>query len=117
MKSLKNILKTSIYMIIFFLISSLLITVFNYFNILNYKVISILKIITFILSFAIGGYLIGKKSIKNGWLEGFKLSLFISLLLTISTILFESFNASYLIYISILIVSSVLGSIFGINKK
>lgn len=117
MKSIKNILKVSLIVLLLFLTSSLLITIFNYFNILNYKVINILKIITIILSFTIGGYLIGKKATKNGWLEGIKISSLMSFLLTILTILLDKFKISYLVYISVLIISSILGSIFGINKK
>ena len=44
MKSIKNILKSSLYMLILFLILSLFITIFNYFNIFNYKVINIIKL-------------------------------------------------------------------------
>ena len=117
MKSIKNILKSSLYVLILFLISSFILTIFNYFNIFDYKIINILKLIIPILSFIFGGYLIGSFSLKNGWLEGLKLSFFISSLLIIFSLILNSFKIEYLIYILIIIVATTFGSMIGINKK
>ena len=117
MKSLKNILKTALYMTLFFIFLSFILTIFNYFNILNYKTVNILKIITLVISYIFGGFIIGKKSDKNGWLEGIKLSSFINIVLIFTSVILKEYKHQYLIYILVLTISSVLGSMIGINKK
>ena len=61
MKYIKNLTKTLLYTIIFFIISSLILTIFNYFNIINYQILNIGKIIIPILSIGFSGLLMGKK--------------------------------------------------------
>ena len=117
MKNFKIILKTFLNMTIAFFTLSLLITLLNYFNIFNYKTMNIIKIIVPLLIFILGGYKIGKSSLKNGWLEGLKLSSLICILFIIITLILKSFKISYLIYISILIITGIFGSIIGINKR
>lgn len=117
MKSIKNILKSSLYMLIFFITLTLTITILNYLNIFNYKTMNIIKIIVPIISFCFGGFIIGKASNKNGWFEGIKLSSFISLILIIITLLTKTFKLEYLIYLIILTTAGTFGSILGINKK
>ncbi|MBR3229975.1 MAG: TIGR04086 family membrane protein [Bacilli bacterium] len=117
MKSLKKIIKSTIITTITFIILTIILTAFNYFNLLNYKIINTFKLIIPICSIFIGGYLIGKKSEKKGWLEGIKFSLIISILLFLITILLNKFKLEYLLYLVIIAVSGTLGSIIGINKK
>lgn len=117
MKDIKKILKSSAYMLFFFLIMSLIITILNYYNIFNYKTINIIKIIIPILSFSIGGFMTGKTADKNGWFKGLKMSSFISLILIIISIIIKSFKLEYLIYILILIIAGTFGSMLGISKK
>ena len=116
MKSIKKILKISIYMIIFFIALTIIKTSFEHFNITNYKINNIINIIIPILSFAFGGYKIGKISEKKGWLEGLKLSLFIIVLMSLATIFIGKFKTEYLIYLIILTISGMFGGMFGINK-
>ena len=117
MKSLKKILKSIITTLIIFFSLTLIITILNYFNILNYKIINIIKLLIPIISVFIGGYKIGKNSEKKGWLEGIKFSLIISIILLISTILLEKFKLEYLIYLSVIAISGTLGSMIGIKNK
>ncbi|MBR3198951.1 MAG: TIGR04086 family membrane protein [Bacilli bacterium] len=117
MQSIKNIFKTTIYLLLYLIIFNTIITILNYFNVLNYKIINILKIIVPSLTFTISGFKIGKISIKNGWLEGIKLSSFVSLILMIISIIFKYFRKEYLIYLLIIICACTFGSILGINKK
>lgn len=117
MKSIKNILKSSLYTLILFLILTLTITILNYFNIFNYKTMNIIKIIIPLLTFCCGGFMIGKYSEKNGWFEGLKLSSFMSIVLIILSLILKTFKIKYLLYIFILIISGILGSMIGINKK
>ena len=101
MKSLKKIIKSILTTIIMFLILTLIITIINYFNLLNYKVINIIKLLVPVISIFIGGYKIGKKSEKKGWLEGIKLSLIISILLLLITLLLNKFKLEYIISLKI----------------
>lgn len=117
MKNIKNILKSSAYTLILFISLSFIVTILNYFNIFNYKIINIIKIIIPLISFGFGGYKIGKYSNKKGWLQGLKLSTFNSAVFLIITLILKSFKPEYLIYILILIVSGIFGSMLGINKK
>lgn len=117
MKYFKTLLKTLLYTLIFFTIFSLLLTIFNYFNIINYQTLAIGKIIVPILSLGLSGLLMGKKVAKNGWLEGLKISLIIIVLLIIITVILGEFSTEKLTFYLILIISGIFGSIIGINTK
>lgn len=119
MKYLKKLGFSFIYIISSILILTFIITIFNYFNIINNKTISIFKILIPIISLFIGGYYIGKKSNKKGYLEGLKLGIIFSLFIIIFNflVLSNSFKLKYLLFYIIIIISSILGSMIGINKK
>ena len=119
MKYLKNLVFSFIYIIGTILISTFIITLFNYFNIINDKVISIFKILIPVISLFIGGFYIGKKSNNKGYLEGLKLGTFFSIFLLIFNFLAlsNSFKLKYLLFYLIIIASSILGSVIGINIK
>lgn len=117
MKYIKNLTKALLYTIIFFIISSLVLTIFNYFNIINYQILNIGKIIIPILSIGFSGLLMGKKASKNGWLEGLKISLIIIIILIIITLIMQEFSPKKITYFLILIISGIFGSILGINTK
>lgn len=117
MKYLKKILKTLLLTTIFFITLSLLLTIFNYFNFINYQTLEIGKIIIPILTLGLSGLLMGKKATKNGWLEGFKISLIIVTLLIIITAIMGELAPKRLTFFIILIISSIFGSILGINTK
>ena len=65
----------------------------------------------------IGGLYIGRKSMKKGFLEGLKLGIIFSLFLIIFNYLGlgNGFKLKYILYYTILIISSIFGSIIGIN--
>lgn len=103
--------------------SSLLILLFfatllNYFNLFSYKVMHISIIIIPIVAFILGGLYLGKKASKNGYLEGLKLGAIISLLFLIINLIFgETINLKDILFYTILIISSIFGSMIGINLK
>ena len=118
MDLIKKYGKTLIIMLIFILFFLLFSTILNYSNMISRSTLSIFKISISFISFFIGGFIMGTKSNKKGWLEGFKIGSIMVLLLIIINILFiHSFHFKYLLYYIILISSSILGSIIGINKK
>lgn len=119
MNYVKKISISLLYIIGVILISTLLITVFNYFNIISGASLSISKILICIISLFIGGIVIGRHSSKKGWLEGLKLSLVFLVILIIFNYLALG-NAPALkniIYYLIIVTSCIFGSIIGINLK
>lgn len=95
-----------------------LITVLNYFNIFTSNLTNIIKLIIVIVSMFIGAFLLGKKSLKKGYIEGIKYSIvFIVLLVIINLLFVKEFNVKSIIYFLIIIISSTFGSMLGINKK
>lgn len=117
MKYLKRLLKTITYTFIFFALFTLLLTTFNYFNLINYQTLAIGKIIVPILTLGFSGLLMGKKANKNGWFEGLKISLIIVLVLITITAILGEFSPKKLTFYLILIISGIFGSILGINTK
>lgn len=119
MKYLKNLGMSFLYIIGTILVLTFIVTIFSYFNIMNDKVTSIFKIIIPIVALLIGGFYIGKRSTKKGFLEGLKLGFIFSLLLIIFNYLAfdNSFKLKYLLFYLILIITSILGSMIGINRK
>lgn len=118
MNYLKNLGISLLFIFCFILGLTLIGTLFNYIGILNNTGIKITKVIIPILSMFSGGFVIGKKQGKKGWLEGLKLSLIFLIILTLFNYLGlnYSFSIKSIIYYVILIVSSILGSIVGVNK-
>lgn len=95
-----------------------LITVLNYFNIFTSNLTNIIKLIIVIVSMFIGAFLLGKRSLKKGYIEGIKYSIvFIVLLVIINLLFVKEFNVKSIIYFLIIIISSTFGSMLGINKK
>lgn len=119
MKYLKKLGMSFIYIIGSILILTFITTIFSYFNILNDKITSIIKIIIPVISMLIGGFYIGKRSSKKGFLEGLKLgSIFSIVLIIFNYLAFDnSFKFKYMLFYIILITSSILGSMIGINRK
>ena len=117
MNYLKKIYKPLIYTFSIIIISTLIITALSYFNIINYKISIYLEIITGVIVFLIGGIKIGKLSNKKGYIEGLKFGLIILILMFIISLIFNLFKYKSLIYYLLLLISSIIGSMLGINKK
>lgn len=118
MKKLKNLLIIIGIMILTILILTMFITTLNYFDIVGKSFMSIYKITIIILTLFIGGFLIGKKSNNKGWLEGLKLGLIFTVFLAIFNLLGlqNKIELKNCLYYLILIISSIFGSMIGINK-
>ena len=95
------------------------INIFSYFDLLNSNVYKIILIFTSALSVATGAFILGKKSDNKGYLEGIKFGLITTILfLIISFLAFDQgVTISSFIYYLILIITSSIGSMFGINKR
>ncbi len=99
------------------LIINLFLTIFSYFNLFSTKVIDIMGFVLMLVSLFISSYILGTKSKKNGYLEGLKFGGIIVLIFILLVILLDKFLLRSLIYYVILILTSIFGSMLGINKK
>jgi len=112
-------LKSFLFILISILLLSILIGTLSYFNILGTNVVKIFEIIAIIISMIIGGIYLGKNSDKKGFLEGIKIGIAMIIILFIFGYLAfdKSFSISSLFFYIIILISAILGSILGINKK
>lgn len=99
--------------------SAFFINIFNYFDLLSQGAYKTFLIILVAISIFISSFLLGKSSKKKGYLEGIKFGVIsVLLMFVISYLAFDSnISISSLIYYLILIISSSIGAMFGINKK
>lgn len=110
-------LKSIIYSLSIMIIGIIIITIFNYFNIISGNLFTITLLLIPIIAIFIGGYLIGSNSIKKGFIEGIKFSIIWILLFFIISISTKGLNIFSFIYYLIIIITSMLSGIIGINKK
>lgn len=115
MKYLKGLL----YIFMPMIILTLLLTILNYFDILSSKILNYILLLIPLVSIFIGGIYVGKRSSKKGYIEGLKISgMFILLILLLSYLgLDQKLELRNIIYYLMLTLTSVFGSIIGINKK
>ncbi len=114
---LKNLSKGLLTTITVFIMLSLILTLLNYFNLLNHTVLTICKMIIPLLSIGIGGFISGKKMVKNGWISGLINGLIITLFIFILSLIIKDFEFKNLIFFIIIIITSTFGSMLGINAK
>lgn len=114
-----NYLKNIGYVFLGILVTTIIITLLNYFGLLNGTMLNIISIITITLSILIGGYLTGKKANKKGYLEGIKFgSIVIIIILFLNLIIFKNqFNLTSILYYLLLLFTSTIGSMIGIMRK
>ena len=107
------------YIVIPIIIGLFILTLLNYFNIINYKLFNVMKLILLCFSIILGGIKLGKNSKKKGWMEGIKLGLIISIFILIFNYLIfrVGFSFKQIFYFVIIFGSSILGSILGINIR
>lgn len=111
-------LKNAGYFLAFIIVFSLIMSLFSISSLFNQQVITILNIIAMSLITFLLALKSGKKILKRGYLEGLKLGLIdIIILIVLNLIFFKAeFNIKMIIYYAIIIITSILGSMFGISK-
>jgi len=119
LKTLKRYGKTIGIFGVFLIIFAAILSCFNVFNLMYSKSTDIVIMIGMVLSLFLIGFSYGKKAEKKGFLEGLKIGIcFILLLVFINLIFYQTgFSIERIIYYTVLILSSTLGSMIGINKK
>ena len=107
-----------LYTLIFICISLIISTALYYFNIINNGFYKTLKIIITLLAIFINSYILGKQSTQKGYLEGLKFSLLlIFIFFILKLITKEPLKLRLLLYYIIVVITSIFGSMLGINKK
>lgn len=119
MNDVVKYLKSLIYILIPILVLNTILSLLYYFNIVGNQVNSYMKLFIVAISMLVGGIYIGSKASKKGWLEGLKIGLEVIILLFVVSYLAydKGVNVKSIIYYFILIMSSMLGSMIGINKR
>lgn len=109
---LKNIALFFLILLIFLIIS----TTLSYFNIVSYNVINIISFIFIIILFMYCGYYMALRNNSKGYLNGLLIGgINICLLFIISLILKCNIEINIILYFLILLLSSTMGGMFGIN--
>lgn len=117
MIKIKNFSLSCLLIFSFILILTLIMTFLNYFNILPDKIVSIINIIIISITSLIGGIYLGIKSNKGGYKNGIVLGLIYSVILILLDLIFFDFKIKYLLFYIIIIISTMLGSMIGIQKN
>lgn len=116
---LKIYLKDIGYMLGTIIVGIFLFTFLNYFNIVNDKIMSFIKILLPIGVFGFGGFYLSKNSSKKGIIEGLKIgAIVVAFMLLVSILgLSSKFEIKNIIYYLILIATSVIGGIIAKQGK
>lgn len=95
------------------------VNILNYFDLLSMNTYKVIIVLTTAVSTGVGSYILGKKTDRKGYLEGIKFGIILILLMWIISLLAfdQSFSISSIIYYLIFVITSSIGSMFGINKK
>ncbi|SRR5574344_1148715 len=96
---------------------TIIISILNYFELINNTVFNILKLVIPIVSTMVGGFLIGKSSDRNGYQSGIKFGLVYSGIAVVIDLIFYKINFNFFVFIAIIIIASMFGSMIGINKR
>lgn len=112
-----NYLKSMIYTISVILVSTIILTIFNYFNILNGIPLKIIMLLIPLIAVFIGSFKIGKTSNKKGFIEGLKYGIIWILLLLIINLIIKNFTLISIIYYIVILLISTFAGVLGINKK
>lgn len=119
MKNIKLYLKYLGFSFIILLLGLLLISTLYYFDIISSTFTTYFRFIYFLLVIFITSYKLGKITEKNGYLTGIKIGLlYILVFALLGVIVFSpKIHLRVLIYYLIIILTAILGSIIGIQKK
>jgi putative membrane protein (TIGR04086 family) len=118
MNTLKKYGMLTIKFLITFIIGIFILSIF-YYLLFNSKVTYIIGIIYFSIIYIIFSFKEAKKSNNKGIVVGTKTGLFLIFITILFNIIFykTSFKLTRLIYYLILLLSSILGAIIGVNTK
>ena len=116
-KNIINLFKGAILIITSIFVSTIIINILYYFDIINVNLIKYIKLFLLVIIFLAGGIYIGKKSTSKGYINGLKLSLIIVVFTFILSIILGNFKLIRIIYYILITICITFGSMIGINKK
>lgn len=117
MTYLKKLGRALLFVLVISTLLTFIITIFSYFNIFSDNLTKVLKLMTPIIGVFTGGIVIGRRSNKKGFVEGIKLALIIDIILIIISLISGSLNVESILFYLILLISTIFGSMIGIQKK
>ena len=117
MKSVKKYITTLLSIMLSILIITLILTTFYYYDLISTDTYKYLKIGTLNITLLLNSIVIGKNSIKNGYLDGIKLGIMLIIFCTLVTIMNKSISIKLILYNIIILITTTFGSIIGINTK
>ena len=117
MRSIKKISNCFLFHSITIIIIYSFFTLLYYFNFIDFSLFSILKLLTIMISFLIIGFILGNKVNKKGYVQGIRYGLIWICFLFFTAIILHKFQLKSIIFYFIILFCSILGSVFGINKK
>ena len=112
-----NCLKSMVYTLGIILISTIIITIFNYFNLLSGIPLKVVRLLVPLIGIFIGSFKIGKVSSKKGYIEGIKYGSIWIILLLIINLITKNFTITSIIYYVLLLFISAFAGVLGINRK
>lgn len=113
-----KLIKSLVISIVLLLLFNIPITILDYYNLVNDKLINILQVISFIIIFIISGLFLGFKLRKKALVNGLKLSsIFIALLSLLILISPLEFTINTFISYILIIILVNIGTFIGVNKK
>lgn len=112
-------LKALLYIFISIIIFSFLLSTLNYFDFISSATLNVFQIISIISSMFVGGFFIGKNSSNKGYLQGLKIGgITLAILFLLNYLGFgNSLNINTILFYLIVMISSIAGSVVGINKN
>ena len=117
MNKLINYLKTYLLFLIVLILYLIIISLIYYFELINYKTLSIVNYIFMILLFFLLGFKVSSLERKKGYLNGFISSVVLIILFVLFSLLTTKISFNSLVYYLSLIVSSIIGGIIGVKEK
>lgn len=117
MKSLKKYFTKYIITSLEILLLTFIITAFYYYDIIPNYIFSFLLLLIILLCLFFNSFILGKESKEKGYFEGIKLGSLFTITFLLIVLITHKFTWKLLIYYFIIITTSILGSILGINKK
>ncbi len=112
-----NYLKSFIWSTCIFISSIIILTILNYFNILNSNIIKILELFIPPISIFIGSYKIGRTTNQKGYIEGIKYGGVWITIFLIFNLITKNITIIGILYLLLIILISIFASILGINKR
>ena len=118
MNYLKKIGKILLITFISIIVLGFLLNVLYHFDIINNNIYNIMKMIIVLIILFINAFLLGKGSSKYGLVEGLKLgAIFLLIMIILKMITSSAFDIRTFIYSLIILLTTSVGAVIGINKK